>query len=208
MDCTLDAAHIEQLSVTLRFVKCQIGAGATVGEHFVGFLPVLDTSGAGLTDVFLKHLEKLGLDVEKCRGQSYDNGSNMRGKNSGVQKRVLDINKKALFMPCASHSLNLVIVDAAKSTVESVSFFGVLQCLYTLFSSSTQRWEIFKTNVPQMTLKAISNTRWECRVESVKVLRYQLPAVGEALLSLVDLCNNKRYVRVECVLFCFVIDSQ
>uniref|UniRef100_A0A8C9Y5M1 HAT C-terminal dimerisation domain-containing protein n=1 Tax=Sander lucioperca TaxID=283035 RepID=A0A8C9Y5M1_SANLU len=158
MDCTPDAAHIEQLSVTLCFVKCQIGAGATVGEHFVGFLPVLDTSGAGLTDVFLKHLEKLGLDVEKCRGQAYDNGSNMQGKNSGVQKRVLDINKKALFMPCASHSLNLVIVDAAKATVESVSFFGVLQRLYTIFSSSTQRWEIFKTNVPQMTLKAISNT--------------------------------------------------
>ncbi|XP_051959987.1 zinc finger MYM-type protein 1-like [Xyrauchen texanus] len=192
MDCTPDAAHIEQLSVSLRFVKCQIGAGATVGEHFVGFLPVLDTSGAGLTDAFLKHLEKLGLDVEKCRGQAYDNGSNMRGKNSGVQKRVLDINQKALFMPCASHSLNLVIVDAAKSTVESVSFFGVLQRLYTIFSSSTQRWEIFKTNVPQMmTLKAISNTRWECRVESVKVLRYQLPAVGEALLSLVDHATKK-----------------
>ena len=42
MDCTPDAAHIEQLSVTLRFVKCHIGAGATVEEHFVGFLPVLD----------------------------------------------------------------------------------------------------------------------------------------------------------------------
>ncbi|XP_051953036.1 uncharacterized protein LOC127622912 [Xyrauchen texanus] len=95
-------------------------------------------------------------------------------------------------MPCASHSLNLVIVDAAKSTVESVSFFGVLQRLYTIFSSSTQRWAIFKTNVPQMmTLKAISNTRWECRVESVKVLRYQLPAVGEALLSLVDHATKK-----------------
>ncbi|KAJ8006645.1 hypothetical protein DPEC_G00109380 [Dallia pectoralis] len=35
-----------------------------------------------------------------------------------------------------------------------------------MFISSTQRWEIFKTNVPQTILKAISNTRWECRVES------------------------------------------
>ncbi|KAJ8006614.1 hypothetical protein DPEC_G00109070 [Dallia pectoralis] len=60
-----------------------------------------------------------------------------------------------------------------------------------MFSSSTQRWEIFKTNVPQTILKAISNTRWECRVESVKVLRYQLPAVGEALLSLVDQQQKK-----------------
>ncbi|KAJ8006613.1 hypothetical protein DPEC_G00109060 [Dallia pectoralis] len=37
-----------------------------------------------------------------------------------------------------------------------------------MFSSSTQRWEIFKTNVPQTILKAISNTRWECRVECEK----------------------------------------
>lgn len=42
-----------------------------------------------------------------------------------------------------------------------------------------------------ITLKAISNMRWECRVESVKVLRYQLPAVGEALLSLVDHATKK-----------------
>ena len=191
MDCTPDAAHTEQLFVTLRSVQCDVGVGATVAEHFVGFLPVVDTSGAGLTDVFLGHMEKLGLDMEKCRGQAYDNGSNMRGKNSGVQKRLLDINKKALFMPCASHSLNLVVVDAAKSTVESVSFFGVLQRLYTLFSSSPQRWEIFKENVPQLTLKAISSTRWECRVESVKVLRYQLPGVEKALLSLIEHATKK-----------------
>ncbi|KAK0147062.1 repressor of the inhibitor of the protein kinase [Merluccius polli] len=177
--------------------KCQVDVGATVSDHFVGFLPVLDTSGAGLTDVFLKHMEKLGLAISKCRGQAYDNGSNMRGKNNGVQKRVLDINKKstvhAMHQP---HSLNLVIVVAAKSTVDSVSF-GVLQRLYTIFSSSTQRWELFKENVPQMTLKPISNTRWECCVESVKVLRYKLPDVGNALPSLKKVIVTPRLQTLE-----------
>ncbi|XP_072103269.1 uncharacterized protein [Mobula birostris] len=42
-----------------------------------------------------------------------------------------------------------------------------------------------------MTLKAISNTRWECHVESVKVLRYQLPDVGNALLSLIEHATQK-----------------
>ena len=178
-------------SVSLRSVQCDIDVGATVAQHFVVFLPVVDTSGAGLTDVFLGHMEKLGLDMEKCRGQAYDNMSNMRGENSGVQKRLLDINKKALFMPCASHSLNLVVVDAAKSTVESVSFFGVLQRLYNLFSLSPQRWEIFEENFPQQTLKATSSMRWECRVESLKVLRYQLPGVDRALLSLIEHATKK-----------------
>ncbi len=84
MDCTPDAAHTEQLSVTLCSVQCDIGVGATVAEHFVGFLPVVDTSGAGLTDVFLGHMEKLGLDIERCRGQAYENGSNMRGKGCWI----------------------------------------------------------------------------------------------------------------------------
>lgn len=62
-------------------------------------------------------------------------GAICRGTISGVQKRVLD--KKALFLPCASHNLNLVIIDAAKSTVESVSFFGVLSSLYTIFRENS-----------------------------------------------------------------------
>lgn len=85
--------------------------------------------------------------------------------------RVLDINSKALFMPCANHTLNLIVADAAKSIVESVSFFGALQ---------------FKHHVPQMTLKALSKTHWECSIESVNVLRYQFSDIGDALQSLVD----------------------
>lgn len=43
-------------------------------------------------------LNKLQLNISDCRGQAYDNGSNMKGKHQGVQRRVLDINHKALYM--------------------------------------------------------------------------------------------------------------
>jgi len=43
-------------------------------------------------------------------GQGYDNGSNMKGKYQGVQKRFLDINPKAFYTPCGCHSLNLVLL--------------------------------------------------------------------------------------------------
>ena len=34
-----------------------------------------------------------------------------KGKNAGLQTRILEINPKALFVPCANHSLNKVCAN-------------------------------------------------------------------------------------------------
>ena len=81
------------------------------------------------------------------------NGSNMKGKHPGVQKRLLDINPKAVYTPCGCHSINLVLCDMANSCPKAISFFGVIQRIYTLFSSSTKRWKILQDNVLGLTLK-------------------------------------------------------
>ncbi|XP_062085461.1 uncharacterized protein LOC133791556 [Humulus lupulus] len=74
-----------------------------------------------------KEIENLKLDINDIRGQGYDNGSNMKGKHQGVQKRLLELNPRALYTPCGCHNLNLVLCDVANSCVKAVSFFGVLQ---------------------------------------------------------------------------------
>lgn len=186
MDCTPDKSHTEQLSVVLRVVNCEPSVGASISEHFVGFIDVEDTTGKGLTDTLLEKLDKLDLSIADCRGQSYDNGSNMMGHKQGVQARILQLNDKALCVPCSSHTLNLVVSDAAQSSVISISYFGVLQRLYNLFSSSVQHWEILEKHVTQLTVKSLSTTRWEARIDSVKVMRYYLPEVIEALSALED----------------------
>jgi hypothetical protein len=84
-------------------------------------------------------IKKLDLNIDDIRGQGYDNGSNMKGKERGVQKRLLDINPKAFYTPCGCHSLNLVLCDIANSCPKAISFFGIVQRIYTLFSSSTKR---------------------------------------------------------------------
>lgn len=76
----------------------------------------------------------------------------MRGKNKGVQARLLQINPRALFVPCGAHTLNLTVADAAKRSVDAIGYFGILHKLYTLFSASTQRWAI-------LTLKMWTETR-------------------------------------------------
>lgn len=96
-----------------------------------------------MPSLILKRLEELKVPFMDRRGQSYDNGANMREKNKGVQSRLLEMNPRALFVSCGAHSLNLLVSDATKGSVDVTSYFGNLQKLYT-FSASTQRWAILK----------------------------------------------------------------
>jgi hypothetical protein len=57
----------------------------------------------------------LDLNIADMRGQGYDSGSNMKGKHQGVQTCMLEFNPRALYMPCACHSLNLTLCDMGKS---------------------------------------------------------------------------------------------
>ena len=84
-------------------------------------------------------IKKYDLDINDIRGQLYDNRSNMKGKNQGVQKRLLDINPRAYYTPCGCHNLNLVLGDMDNSYTRAVSFFKVLEHIYSLFASSTKR---------------------------------------------------------------------
>ena len=178
LDCTPDMSHHEQMSVILRYVLCNEEA-AVVKETFFGYLRISDSTGKGLLEAFLEKATELQLELSDCRGQSYDNGANMKGKHSGVQARMLDINPKAVYVPCANHTLNLVVVDSANSSTEALTFFGVLTRLYVLFSSSAQRWEILKKHV-ELSIKSQSDTRWESRIKCIKPLRYNLKEDGVA----------------------------
>ena len=162
----------------------------TIQEHFITFLPVEETTGKELTAVLLKELNDLGLQIKNIRGQGYDNGANMKGHKSGLQSRILEHNPRAFFTPCACHSLNLLLGDIAKSCVKGTSFFGVLARLYVFLSGSTKRWSIFKRHVSGLTVKPLCETRWESRIESVVVIRYQAAEIHSALIDMADNLND------------------
>ena len=79
-------------------------------------------------------IKSFGLNVDDIRGQGYDNGSNMKGAHKGVQRRLLDINPRALYMPCACHSINWTLCDMAKSCNKAILFFEIVQRIYVIFS--------------------------------------------------------------------------
>ncbi|XP_051809616.1 zinc finger MYM-type protein 1-like [Acanthochromis polyacanthus] len=134
LDCTPDVSHVEQLSVIIRIVSVE--GTPQIKEHFLGFLEAEETTGEGLSALILKKLLQLNIPFDDCRGQSYDNGANMKGKNKGVQARLLQVNPRALFVPCGAHTVNLVVSDAAKSSAEATCYFGYLQKLFNLNNNS------------------------------------------------------------------------
>jgi hypothetical protein len=144
-------------------------------------LQVFDTAGKNLLEAVLNGAKDCG---DHC-GQLCDNGSNMKGQSMGLPARLLQINPKAIYVPCANHSMNLVIVDFATSSNRALRFFVVLTRLYSLFSSSSSLWTILKDCVT-ITLKSHCNTTWESRLNCVKPFCYYLENVTEALEKLVQ----------------------
>jgi hypothetical protein len=133
--------------------------------------------------VLENQLKLLDLDINDVRGQGYDNGSNMKGKHQGVQRKLLDVNPRAFYSACGCHSLNLTLCDMAKTRGRAKDFFGIIQRIYTTFANSTKKWHILKENISGWTLKSVSATRWESRVDSVKSIRFQCADIREALLQ-------------------------
>ena len=48
----------------------------------------------------------------------------------------------------------------------------------------TKRWKILLNNVPILTLKPFSQTRWESQIESLKAIKFQTPQIRDTLLQL------------------------
>ncbi|XP_050540304.1 zinc finger MYM-type protein 1-like [Daktulosphaira vitifoliae] len=88
IDSTPDISHVDKLSFMVRYV---LATGLPV-ERFLCFVSNPGHKALDLTNVIINTLKSHDIDISDCRGQSYDNASNMSGQYSGVQARIKEIN--------------------------------------------------------------------------------------------------------------------
>ena len=127
LDSTPDASHREQTTVILRYLSATIRTIDSicvyqVQERFITFMDFSKKKGEDIAEMVLKQLADWTISFADCRGQGYDNGSNMSGIHNGVQAVMRRQNDLALYSPCACHSLNLCGNNAAQCCPEVVTF--------------------------------------------------------------------------------------
>lgn len=136
VDGTPDASHTEQITFVLRYAHQTQQNVWEIMEHFLKYEDFEKKKGQDIAQLICKVLQTSGIELQNCRGQGYDNGSNMAGIYRGAQAIILEKNPQAIFSPCSAHSLNLCGVHAVESCLEVKNFMGNIQKLYNLFSSS------------------------------------------------------------------------
>ncbi len=92
----------------VEFVECDAGVtGRAVAEKITGFI------------------SSSGLDPNKLRGQACDGAGNMAGKTKGAAAIITSQFPLAMYLHCASHSLNLAVVKSLE--VQSVrNMIGII----------------------------------------------------------------------------------
>lgn len=178
-DSTPDSSHCEQFSIVLRFINMN-QSSFKIEERFIRFDEFYGKTGDAIAKNIVKLLQDFGLDFNNCIGGSFDNASNMSGKNSGVQAHLKNLNQRFVFSPCGNHTLNLVGNDATMCCSESIAYFAKFQSLFNFFSSSPPRWNILKIHL-KYSLANVSKTRWYARFNAAKPIATNLNLINLAL---------------------------
>jgi len=117
------------------------------GERFLMFISNIGHKSTELMNAVVQTLSDFKIPIEDCRGQTYDNATNMSGSYTGLQAKIEEINPNPEFIPCAGHSLNLVRTNAVDNCTYSLYFFDLLQKLYNFFACTTNRWLILEEHI-------------------------------------------------------------
>ncbi|XP_057291325.1 52 kDa repressor of the inhibitor of the protein kinase-like [Hydractinia symbiolongicarpus] len=162
-----DSSHKEQMSLVLRFVDDSFN----IREEFIQFIHCDEgLSGKDLQSVLCKCLEHLKLNIKDCRGQAYDGAGAVAGYKNGLSARILSLNRKAIYVHCNSHRLNLSVGKSCTVSLVSHVMTKIKHITY-FFKFSEKRHQALLDNIkkycPLATVTKLTDvcrTRWVERI--------------------------------------------
>jgi hypothetical protein len=120
--------------------------GYRVREDFIGFAPVKDKTGPRIKAAIIKGLQQAHLDLGNLWGQCYNGASAMKGHPGGCAALISKDYPLAIYVHCASHSLNLVLSDACK--VDAIrNTIGSMKEMITFIRASEKRMDTLKEQI-------------------------------------------------------------
>uniref|UniRef100_H3AMU6 DUF4371 domain-containing protein n=1 Tax=Latimeria chalumnae TaxID=7897 RepID=H3AMU6_LATCH len=110
-DETRDISNHEQLVICIIWVDDCYNAH----EDPIGLYEIPSQDAQTITNVLKDALSRCGIPLANCRGQAYDDGSNMSGKLNGVAAKLQEEVPSAIYVHCLLHCLNLAVQDICKT---------------------------------------------------------------------------------------------
>ena len=107
-----DISNKEQLTICFRWVDQNLNDH----ENFIGLYQVNNIQAETLTGSIKDTLLQLQIDLSMCQGQCYDGASNMSGTKNGVAAQITTTEKRAVYMHCYAHALNLAVSYTVKQS--------------------------------------------------------------------------------------------
>ena len=115
----------------------------------------------------------------------------MCGGYKGVAARVRAINKRAMYIHCYGHVLNLVLVDSAKEVPFARNTLGIISGLHNFINATAKRYAVFERIQKDFcskvtTLKNLSDTRWSCRAEALSAVKGRFEEIVKCLEEIAE----------------------
>lgn len=189
VDSTFDASRSEQISFIIRYVN----DNGDISERLLALKESAKTTGEALYSIFDRIMIEKGFNWKlSLVGQSYDGAGNMSGQYKGLQARIKEENKHALFVWCHAHRLNLVVTAAVSKSNDALNLFGNLESLYAFLWTSKIRVSIFKSKQSKlypgkqcMSMKRVSTTRWMSHSNALTTILNRFEAVLQCLEEII-----------------------
>lgn len=135
-DSMPDISYTDQMSQVIWYVHIE-DTEIRVEESFINFIQLHGKLANQIAEQICDKLQVDGLIGVLWTGV-YDNAATIAGYIIGVQKCILDVNPKPMFVSCNKHSVNHAGAHAASVETNLWLFWHCAKCVH-IFSGSTHK---------------------------------------------------------------------